>query len=364
MNLATVIFLSILITLASCNGQATNRPENSDQSNQLISIGDTVNELGQNMMLVYQDTKNNYWFGSNVDGVYRYDGKTIVHLTTKDGLTHNRIDEIKEDKTGNIYFTTGKGISQFNGQTFTTLNVTIGSDNDWALHPNDLWFKSSEYAGYVYRYDSKNLYKLKIPKSKLGEDYIASRPHYPNPYAVYCVYKDSKENIWFGTATLGVCRYNGKSFDWISEVDVTEIHEGPSNGVRSIVEDKNGDFWFNTDFLYSVYGDNTTTKTTKDHGSFYNRTKSIGSLDGKSNGNLNEYLSITKDNNNDLWIATYNAGVWKYDGAKITHYPVQENSKNITLFSIFKDNKGDIWLGTHENGAFKFNGQTFERFEL
>jgi len=78
---------------------------------------------------------------------------------------------------------------------------------------------------------------------------------------------------------------------------------------------------------------------------------------------LNEYLSIVKDNNNDLWIATYNARVWHYNGKKTTHYPVKDNSKDITFFSIFKDNNGTLWLGTQESGAYKFNGQTFERFK-
>jgi ligand-binding sensor domain-containing protein len=68
-------------------------------------------------------------------------------------------------------------------------------------------------------------------------------------------------------------------------------------------------------------------------------------------------------NNNDLWMATYNKGVYCYNGQQITHYPVKYNGKDITVFSIYKDNNGDLWLGTHENGAYKFNGKTFEKFK-
>ena len=97
---------------------------------------------------------------------------------------------------------------------------------------------------------------------------------------------------------------------------------------------------------------------------FYTRHKSIGGLDEKIDSNLNEYLSSVIDNNNDLWFVTYLDGVWKYDGMRITHYTVQLNSKDISLFSIYKDNNGDLWLGTHENGAYKFNGEKFEKFRL
>jgi len=166
-------------------------------------------------------------------------------------------------------------------------------------------------------------------------------------------------NVWFGTNPSGVCRYNGKSFEWITENDVTEFRDEGANGVRSITEDANGDFWFNTEYRYSVYDGLTSNRPT-----FYNREESIGSLDGKNTSGLNEYLSIAKDNNNNLWFATYRSGVWKYDGKIVTHYPVQKDSKDITIFSIYKDNNGDLWLGTHENGVFKFNGQRFEQFKL
>lgn len=207
-----------------------------------------------------------------------------------------------------------------------------------------------QFEGKVYRYDGKVLHRLQFPVTKLG-------PTYSHPHAIYTIYKDSKGNIWFGTAALGACRYNGKSFDWISEDDVTELHYGPSNGVRSIIEDKDGYFWFNSAYRYDVYGKGNSQKHT-----FYSREKSIGNLDGSPDSDLWEYLSIARDNNNELWIATYANGVWRYDGKKTAYYPVQSGGEDITLFSIYKDNKGDLWLGSHENGAYKFNGKTFERF--
>ncbi|MFV0389777.1 MAG: two-component regulator propeller domain-containing protein [Pyrinomonadaceae bacterium] len=98
-------------------------------------------------------------------------------------------------------------------------------------------------------------------------------PNLPNPFGVYSIYKDIKGNIWFGTNPVGVCRYDGKSFDWITEEDVTEFRNEGANGVRSITEDKNGDFWFNTENRYSIY-DSLTLKSNM----FYTRHESIGVL--------------------------------------------------------------------------------------
>jgi len=347
MKFHITIFISILTVLTSCNGQTSYQKGNTDQ----FLKGDTVKELGSSIMVVYQDKKNIYWFGSWETGVYRYDGTKLINYTTKHGLPNNRVDEIQQDESGNIYFISfypKPTIVKFDGNTFKTLAPI--SSIDWQLKSTDLWFKHTyDLENYVYRYDGTTLHKLQLPEP----------PSLPNPFGVYSIYKDKKGNIWFGTNPVGVCRYNGKSFDWITEEDVTEFRNEGANGVRSITEDKNGDFWFNTEYNYSAY-DSTTLKSNK----FYTRHESIGGLDGKKDSNLDEYLSTVRDDNDNLWFVTYLDGVWKYDGANVTHYPVQVNSKNITLFSIYKDNNGDLWLGTHQNGAFKFDGKTFNKFAL
>ncbi|WP_233273925.1 ligand-binding sensor domain-containing protein [Altibacter lentus] len=340
------IFTAVVL-LTSCNGQTTKQQVNSVE----IVKGDIVSELGKNIMVIHQDKKNVYWFGSWETGVYRFDGKTMTNYTTEHGLPSNRIDEIKEDKFGNIYFNgfyPNSTIVKFDGHTFTTLTAT--PSNEWKLQSNDVWFKHSyEFENKIYRYDGNILYELQFSKP----------PNLPNPFGIYSIYQDQKGNIWFGTNPSGVCRYDGKSFEWITEDDVTEFRNEGANGVRSITEDKNGDFWFNTEYRYSIY-DSTSLKSD----SFYTRHKSIGGLDGKKDSDLDEYLSVVRDNNNNLWFVTYLDGVWKYDGMKIIHFNVQANSKDISLFSIYKDNNGGLWLGTHENGAYKFNGTTFEKFAI
>src|SRR6478609_8166902 len=75
--------------------------------------GEVVSELGKSVMYVHHARNDDYWFGSNDRGVYRYDGKTLVNFTTKDGLVSNRIRGIQEDRSGNIYFTTYEGIGRF-----------------------------------------------------------------------------------------------------------------------------------------------------------------------------------------------------------------------------------------------------------
>lgn len=228
MKLIAPLLFSILTLLASCNRQTKNSASNVDTASKRSTPGETVNKLGKHLWYVFQDSKNNYSFSSNTEGVYRYDGKTIVNFTKKDGLSSDTIRQIQEDKLGNIYVTTFGAIHKFDGQTFTTLQPI--KSKDWKLGENDLWFnvlgKRGEHG--PYRYDGEKLYNLEFPKHFLHDE-ITERGMNPffSPYEVYCIYKDRKGAMWFGTSVFGACRFDGQSIKWMYEEDLTIV---PTNG--------------------------------------------------------------------------------------------------------------------------------------
>ena len=75
MKLTAYLFFGLLPLLTACYAQTGVQQITTEQ----LPIGDTVQELGNNIMVIYQDKKNTYWFGSWQTGVYRYDGKTLVN---------------------------------------------------------------------------------------------------------------------------------------------------------------------------------------------------------------------------------------------------------------------------------------------
>lgn len=355
----------ILIILTSCNGQDFTK---NTTRNSKVVLGDTVSELSKSIWIVFQATNGDYWYGSDKDGAFCFDGKTIIHFSAKDGLSSNRIRGIQEDKEGNIYISTLESINKFDGHTFTTLTAipNISSSDNWKLQPDDLWFSTLGKNGEngPCRYDGKNLYQLEFPKHYMADEYFARFPNNSwSPYDVYYIYKDGKGTMWFGTSNFGICRYDGNSHSWLFEDHLTNTPDGGSFGIRSILEDAKGKYWFcNTRYRFNISPDSI-----KENGHVlvkYEREKGtddIKSADGKG---YIYFMSAIKDNEDNIWMATYNQGVWKFDGNKSTHYPVRENGKDITLFSIYKDKQDQIWLGTHETGVYKFNGKTFERFTL
>ena len=161
-----------------------------------------------------------------------------------------------------------------------------------------------------------------------------------------------------GTATLGIYRFDGTSLSRMYENHLTEIEGGGSFGIRSIIEDKEGKFWFcNTRYRYNVSANETTAGDADLIP--YKKEKGIEGYDGD---NLIYFMSAAKDDAGHLWMATYNGGVWRYDGKSMTRFAVKDGAKEVTVYSIYKDRKGTLWLGTHNGGAHKFDGSAFRKF--
>ena len=62
---------------------------------------------------IVEDKNGNLWFGTNIGGVSKYDGKSFTHFTKKEGLSHYRVGSIIEDKNGHLWFSTfGGGVNK------------------------------------------------------------------------------------------------------------------------------------------------------------------------------------------------------------------------------------------------------------
>jgi ligand-binding sensor domain-containing protein len=267
------------------------------------AAGEIVQGLAGSIWIVFQDTRNTHWFGSEGDGVCRDDGRSIIRFTTKDGLCNDHIRQILEDDSG-----------------------------------------------------------LEFPKRQLEDAFNSKFPGVPHsPYAVYTTYKDIRRSVWFGTANFGACRYDGTSFTCVSEDEMTELDDGPSFGVRGIIEDGDGKFWFsNTLHRYEMIP--TDSATQGESAIAYRKEKGIGSTGVKDEAGYSYFVSAIRDAHDAVWMATYGSGVWRYDGRHMTHYPVKEGGKQVLLFSIHEDRQGVLWLGTTGSGVYRFNGEAFERF--
>ena len=368
-TILSILSLYVVSVLTSCNEQTkTNIRQDSSTVKTAFPKPDSiannfasniVTEIGSNVNSIYQDKNNNYWFGTQNQGVYRYDGKALIHFTQNDGLSSNQVISIQEDKSGNIWLGAGFGVSRFDGKNFTTfpdnknLQLSGSSEKEWKIAPDDLLFNAG---GGVYRWNGISFTYLPLPKTDSDNKNSQSTADRLGPYGVYCSLKDSKGNFWFGTQTMGVCRFDGKTFTWFTEKGLS----GPA--IRGLFEDRNGNLWFgnNGNGLFR-YDGNKLTNFTEEKGlsnpEFLKSNK-------PGPGTLARVWTINEDNNGVLFIGTIDAGVWRYDGKNLTNYTTKDGLTSDVINTIYKDKKGELWFGTGGDGVCKFNGKSFTKFSF
>ncbi|MEM7087429.1 MAG: two-component regulator propeller domain-containing protein [Bacteroidota bacterium] len=177
--------------------------------------------------------------------------------------------------------------------------------------------------------------QLSIPKNSQIANYVVH------------IFEDSNQNIWFGTLTKGVGKFDGKTFRYLTTKDGL-----PGNTVVSITEDKDGYLWFGTRSGLSRYDGKT----------FMNFNL--------ENGICNNTISnLLIDSRGDFWVGTW-AGVCRFNGKGFTKFdlPIPTidtllNKDTINwITKIMEDSKGNIWFGRDGYGACKYDGKKFVHF--
>jgi ligand-binding sensor domain-containing protein len=351
--------LLFLITIIICTQKPTilnaqNRRYDNYDLNSLSYILPKLDpklQISEYIRRIFQDKKGNLWFGTNGDGVCRYDGKTLTYFSTKEGFAGYAVRGIVEDKDGNVWFGTDGGVSKYDGKSFTNFSTKEG------LSSTDVWSMYCDKSGTIWVGTSDGLcfHKPSITL-KTGEKAFAIFPilfaDVKNPVSrftpklVWAVLEDKAGNLWFGTDGLGVCRYDGKSFTIFTEADGLA-----NNNVGCILEDKKGNIWFGTRFGgVSRYDGKTFTNFATQDG--------LGS---------NFVYTILEDKTGKIWFSTLTGGVSRYDpsaalkAGKIT-FTVFKNNSNLTksnhIQSMLEDKNGKLWFG-FSGGLFRFDGQSF-----
>ncbi|MBK6942143.1 MAG: hypothetical protein IPH13_18340 [Planctomycetes bacterium] len=365
-------FVALLLPWSACAQTASPVGDETRNDDALPLVGEPVAGTPSSVWCVFEDRRGHHWFGSRGEGATCWDGESFVRFTTEHGLASDDVRSIQEDDAGQLYFGSGTSITRFDGRALRSLTMPESTSplSEWKLVPTDLWFAGAQDTGVVFRTDGETVHRLVFPSTAAGDAVLAKYPRsrFPNakfsPYDVYTIFKDRSGNVWFGTSSLGACRFDGASFTWISEDELeyrTMLTGEQSFGVRGIVEDDDGKFWFsNFRNRFAVVASE----------SIANGGAPIRFVQEPGAGDPNDLLesgaalfhSGVKDAHGHVWTATYGAGVWRYDGKELTRFAITHDAKPIMTLSIAQDRRGVLWVGTEEHGPYRYDGERFVPF--
>jgi ligand-binding sensor domain-containing protein len=157
-----------------------------------------------NIAGIMEDKSGNIWFASSNNGVFRYDGNTIINIAEKEGLSENYAGGIAQDCAGNMWFTMKNGICKYDGKTLTEYTPKDG------LGGTEFWGISIEKSGIIWITARGSTTRFD-PSAPLSNAFTVFTSEDGFTCCVQSIFQDKSENMWWGTGE-GLYRFDGKRF--------------------------------------------------------------------------------------------------------------------------------------------------------
>jgi PAS domain S-box-containing protein len=319
---------------------------------------------GNPVKTIYEDSKGNIWIGMIRKGVCKFTGTSFEFYNTGNGLLSDNVNAVIEDKRGNIWIGTSEGLNRFDGKmmhSYTTLRGLV-DNNVFSLMVDEkglLWIAT---IGGISTFDGKDFKNFTTADGLVSN--ICYHLHQSQPY-----------QVWISTY-LGISLYDGTRFQNFSSsngilteriekiietsdrkkifasygggVGVIEndsisyitVEDGlPSNIVKTVFKDREGNFWFGT-----------WSGLCKFNG---HRFISYTHEDGLANNNI---LCLSSDTSGRVFFGTLTGGISFYENGSIVSLGSESGLKGLTIWSIYINNN-EYWLGT-TNGPALLNPKT------
>ena len=267
--------------------------------------------------------------------MYRYQAATaaFTHFTSRDGLCDNTVSAIVEDKAGQLWFGTAKGVCRYDGHAFTDMSQQAGlcaNASGCAVDVNCIledkagtfWFGTNGWGLYRYQ-PAGNAVTHFTPKDGLGSA------------AVQCLLEDAAGTLWVGERAGGVCQYQAAT----GRFAAVNGKGCFSSQMMGIIEAKTGHLWFAN--LYEGlcrYAPKT--------GGFAHFTPANGLC-------FSTVTCLYEDTTGALWFGsdrgsagTSGGSLCRYDGQSFTSFGAQDGLSNFAVWAIVEDQAGNLWVGT------------------
>ena len=306
----------------------------------------------------------------------------IEHYSTEDGLSHDVITCMFQDRQGFMWFGTWNGINRFDGHQFRSFTSAPGDksmirndriDQIFEDKANHLWIKS--YDGQIYRFDkgTEQFTPLSVIiglKRKIVFDKILST-------------EDGM--LWASTVSNGLLAVADVSMEKSNYYTYSKSNKNsdqlPSDTINFFAKDGKSRFWVGTPKglvrLTKTLSSRFSALQIKFKGRLTDHFSAVGIgarsiYFGTASGDLieldrvlNKYTRFTVNsskinsilqsrNQAKVYLSTALGQVITFDN-RTKKYSQSVNSSGQALYSIFEDGKGNLWLEPEKKGVVRFD---------
>lgn len=304
---------------------------------------------GRKQVLSTASKNHNVWFGTHNGELYNYNYKTnkIDSITSIPNYkyTSQKIISIVQDQENEVWVSTNKGnIYKYSltDQNITELSVPYNEHSDNIRIIGDknehIWIATSNQGLYIYDPITHLFEHFNFPKNplfNLRKNMFIS---------LFC---DSSGLIWAGTDGDGLYQINPDTKQTFSyQSNEFNKFSLSSNTILKINEDSHKNIW-----VFTKGGDINILP---------NSNNKIGYQSGFIKNSPTRVLSSIKSTDGTLWIGTDGKGLNRVlaNGLK-EQFGLEPSSRNPFagkfIQSLVEDQNGQIWIGTYQDGLWVFD---------
>lgn len=347
-------FMVLAFAIPVFSNCSNNNSQNLHQTSTPIALNEHHDTLkfSSGIRSILQDRSGNYWFGSDKEGVCKFDGKRYTYYTTENGLCGNQVIYLLEDETGLIWLGTTHGLCYFNGFTF----VAVNEEN----HVKSTFESQSKSYSNNWLPGNNRQELLRIANGKsYSIPYPFEMPPKANPidYDITAFSPSKKGGLWIAHYSC-VSYFDGKTIQYIN--NSTMQYDGKSKymHVRSILEDSKGRLWIgNNGIGVELFEKDTVIHFSEKHG----LVKGEPFKYPASPNTLMHVFAIYEDAKGNIWFGDRDTGAWRFDGKEIKNFILDSSLNTQHIWSIYEDKSGNLLFASGDRGVYKFNGNGFDR---
>lgn len=298
----------------------------------LVSIDDfqisTVQEKNRKLISLYSklfiDKRNNYWVGSEIDGLFYIRKKFLYTIDKSFGINRLNTYPIFKASDNTIWIGQNYGLQRIKNNKVEDFSI------EKAVNPAPWGFAEDKYKNIwiattgsgIYKYDGKNSFSYKNEiKPKAGNKF----------FSAFC---DMDNRIWFG-GIGSIVRYTKDKFEFF------QPYKSKANIFRNFIQDRDGYIWIASEEGLLRYKNN----------------KFIVVNDFK----LNSARALYIDKKNRLWIGTYGKGIAVKIRDKFHYLSEKEGLFSNIVSAIVEDGIGNFWF-TSNNGLFRIRESEIDSY--
>lgn len=297
--------------------------------------------------VMFEDSYGELWLGNYSYGLSKLNYQTgdfMHYLTPKESISVLHVRSIIEYAPGTLLLASDDGLTFFNTKTkeYKTIKSSpyiLSGLNDDYVHA---LYKDREGGLWIGTYFGGINYSS--PAFSNFEHFCSTSDIYFPGRIVSVMEEDPKGNLWIGTDDAGVFYFDLHNYSYKHYMPQRNHNSLTYHNIHALLYDEEK-LWIGT---YSGGIDCLDLKT----GVFKNYKN-----DGKPGSLLtNSVYALYRDRRGDIWVGTP-WGINIYDRKNDTFIAIDEY-KMIDVSQFLEDNRGNLWIATLNKGLLKYNYTT------